>query len=129
LEDHTVNWNATILCAALLAIAACAPAVAADIRNQGTAEPNVTPARAAARYEQQGDEASVTRARKLDRAQPENSERSVSVPRLSNRPEQHGQEQLVRSPAAAASIELVPDEAESRCVRIEGQMRCTPVTK
>jgi hypothetical protein len=35
----------------------------------------------------------------------------------------------VRSPGPAAGFELVPDEAETRCMRTEGQMRCTPLYK
>jgi hypothetical protein len=120
-----MNRYAITVFAASLMAAAPAPAAAGDTWSR---EPTVTQLRAAARQDNVGNEAVVTRERAFDRAPSAGNEEGLPTPRLSSQPE--GEEKdLIKSPGPASSFELVPDEADTRCRRVEGQMRCTPVLK
>jgi hypothetical protein len=120
-----MNRYASIVLAASLTVAMAAPAFAGDTRNR---EPTVTQLRTTARHGDAANDAVITRERAFDRTPSEAGDENVRTPRLSSQPE--GEEKdLIKSPAPASSFELVPDENDTRCWRIEGQMRCKPALK
>jgi hypothetical protein len=124
-----MNRYVALTFAMSLCVATLSAATAGETRSRTDDEPTVTQARASARQSDADKEAVVTRERAPHGAQSEGDDRGVRAPRLTNRPEPQDKEQLIVSPGPAARINLVPDEAETRCMRAEGQMRCTPVTK
>jgi hypothetical protein len=71
---------------------------------------------------------SVKQDRAFDRG-PLGPEPEVTTAPVRVRPDPTADDLPVRSPGPAAAIELAPDEAETRCMRTEGQIRCTPLHK
>jgi hypothetical protein len=83
--------------------------------------PAGTPARSAV-------DPAVTHERAFDRGSVEPEPVVTTLP-VRVRPEPVADELSVHSRARAADVGLVPNEAETRCMRTEGQMRCTPLYK
>jgi hypothetical protein len=73
-------------------------------------------------------DAVVKQSRAFDPGSP-GPEPEVTTAPVRARPDSGADELSVRSPGPAAGVELVPDEAETRCMRTEGQLRCTPLSK
>jgi hypothetical protein len=117
MNAYTVLLSATVLFAA-----AVTPTVAAETLSRAAGEPAVTQTRPSAHPAPVEAEASITQRRAFDRVRPEDDYRSERTSRPSRGPEGDDKE-LIRSPGPASSIELVPEEAESRCRR--GEAHCT----
>jgi hypothetical protein len=117
-----MNGYSVLICVALLNAAMLSPTAAGETRSGAAAEPTVTQTRVHAPRGHLEKEASITQAPAFERALPEDDQRSVRTPRVSGLPED-GDKELIRAPGPASGIELVPEDAESRCRR--GEAHCT----
>lgn len=95
-------------------------------RNPRPAADEVLPRARAGTPIRPATEPSVQRQRAFHRA-PAVLAPEVKTAPLRGRLEPAADELSVRTPGPAAGVELVPDEAETNCMRTEGQMRCTPL--
>jgi hypothetical protein len=129
---------APLLCAASLGWAAAAepPARPPVVRNvqhtlleaDATVEETAGRARAG-KPVRPAVEPALKQSREFERPGRDGPDDGVTNLPVPYQPERATDEPAVSSPGPAASVDLAPDEAEARCLRSEGQMRCTPLHK